>query len=65
MKKLEDAGVSAIAIHCRLPSDHTSVMPNYSIIEPIKKVINIPLTINGGLNSLEKANEMERSYGSR
>lgn len=63
VKRLQDSGVSAIAIHCRKPSDRTSVKPDYSIIGEILKVAKVPISINGGLNSLEDANMIEKVHG--
>ncbi len=48
-KRLEDVGVQALTVHCRTRQQGHSGEPDWSWIEKIKKEINIPVILNGGI----------------
>lgn len=48
-KRVEDVGVQAITIHCRTRTQGHSGEPDWSYIEKVKKEINIPVVLNGGI----------------
>jgi len=52
-KRLEDAGVQALTIHCRTRCQGHSGEPDWSWIPRIKEVVNIPVVLNGGIFTAE------------
>lgn len=54
-KMLESIGVSALTVHCRTRIQAHKGEVDYSWIPKIKEVTNIPIIVNGGINSPEKA----------
>jgi len=54
-KRLEDAGASALTIHCRTKTQGHSGEPDWSWIPKIKEIIKIPVALNGGIFSAEDA----------
>ena len=56
-KRLENAGVSFLTIHCRTRSQGYSGVADYSIISKIKEEISIPVCVSGDIFTLEKAKE--------
>lgn len=52
-KMLEDIGVKSLTIHCRTKSQAHKGMPDYSWIQKIKEVVQIPIIVNGGLYSVK------------
>ncbi|GFO48521.1 tRNA-dihydrouridine synthase [Plakobranchus ocellatus] len=54
-KRLEGIGVEALTIHCRTRSQGHSGEADWSWIEKVKKVVNIPIIVNGGINSPQDA----------
>lgn len=54
-KRIEDAGASALTIHCRTRKQGHSGDPDWSWISRVKEVINIPVALNGGVFTAEDA----------
>lgn len=52
---LEDIGVSALTIHCRTREQGHKGIPNYHWISKVKAAVTIPIIVNGGIDSPEKA----------
>lgn len=52
-KRLEDAGVKALTIHCRTRKQGHNGDPDWDWIPKIKEVVNIPVALNGGVFSAE------------
>ncbi|MCX7797447.1 MAG: tRNA dihydrouridine synthase DusB [Melioribacter sp.] len=48
-KRIEDAGASAITIHCRTRCQGHSGEPDWSWIPKVKEVVKIPVILNGGV----------------
>jgi tRNA-dihydrouridine synthase B len=54
-KGVEDAGASALTVHCRTRSQGLTGIVDWSWIEKLKDIIKIPLFLNGGIYSVEDA----------
>ncbi len=54
-KRLEDAGIAALTVHCRPRSDGHSGDPDWSWIAKVKEVVSIPVALNGGVMTAEDA----------
>lgn len=52
-KMLEANGIAALTIHCRTKSQGHSGDPDWSWIEKVKNVVNIPVALNGGVFSAD------------
>jgi tRNA-dihydrouridine synthase B len=52
-KRIEDAGASALTIHCRTKTQGHSGEADWSWIPKIKEVIKIPVALNGGIFSAQ------------
>jgi tRNA-dihydrouridine synthase B len=48
-KRIEDAGASALTLHCRTRVQGHSGDPDWSWIQKVKEVIKIPVALNGGV----------------
>jgi tRNA-dihydrouridine synthase B len=48
-KRIEDAGASALTLHCRTKVQGHSGDADWSWINKVKEVINIPVALNGGV----------------
>ncbi|NUN10226.1 MAG: tRNA dihydrouridine synthase DusB [Ignavibacteriaceae bacterium] len=48
-KRLEDVGVAALTIHCRTRADAHRAVPDWTWIPKVKKVVSIPVALNGGV----------------
>ena len=57
-QKLEDAGVSAIAVHARTVAQGYSGKADWAMIKQIKDAVSIPVIGNGDVSSPEKAKAM-------
>ena len=54
-KMIEDTGAQALTIHCRTRSQGHSGDPDFSWIPSVKNAIKIPVIVNGGIDSAQKA----------
>ncbi len=52
-KRLEDVGVQALTLHCRTRVEGHEGIPHWDWIEKVKKVVNIPVILNGGIMKAE------------
>ncbi len=52
---VEDCGVQMITIHCRTRAQAHKGTPDWSWIEKVKKVVSIPVILNGGVLTPEDA----------
>ncbi len=57
-KIAENAGISAIAIHGRTREDKYGGQARYELIAEVKKILNIPVIVNGDIDSPEKAKQV-------
>lgn len=58
-KRIEDAGASALTLHCRTKVQGHSGDADWSWINKVKEVINIPVALNGGVFT---ANDVVRAF---
>jgi tRNA-dihydrouridine synthase B len=54
-KMVEGAGAKALTIHCRTRAQGHTGDPDYSWIPKVKAAVRIPIIVNGGIDSPEKA----------
>jgi tRNA-dihydrouridine synthase B len=59
-KKLEDIGVSMIAVHCRTGSQMYSGSATPSLLEKMREIVQIPYICNGDIKSIEDATRVLR-----
>lgn len=52
-RRLEDAGISALAIHCRTREDAHKSQADWTWISRVKKVVSIPVILNGDIKTAE------------
>ena len=57
-KMAEDSGASLITIHGRVREDYYSGEPDFNAIEKAKNAVKIPVIANGGIFTVEDANNM-------
>lgn len=57
-KIIEDTGAQALTIHCRTRAQGHEGEPDYSWIQPVKSAITIPVIVNGGIISPERAKQV-------
>ncbi len=54
-RRIEDAGATALTIHCRTRKQGHSGEPDWSWIPRVKEVVKIPVALNGGVFTAEDA----------
>ena len=52
---IEDAGAQALTIHCRTRAQGHKGNPDYSWVPKVKQAVQIPIIVNGGIESAESA----------
>lgn len=52
-RRLEDAGISALTIHCRTREEAHKSQADWSWISKVKKVVSIPVILNGDVKTPE------------
>ncbi len=62
-KMVEDCGGKALTIHCRTRSQGNKGGVDYSWIPPVKQAVSIPIIVNGGIDSPQKAKEVFDTTG--
>ena len=62
-KRMEDAGVSAIAVHGRTREQYYSGEADWEIIRQVKNAVSIPVIGNGDVDSPDRAEKMIRETG--
>lgn len=62
-RMVEDTGAAAITIHCRTRAQGHKGMPDYNLIPFVKSAVRIPVIVNGGVYSAERAREVFESTG--
>lgn len=62
-KMAEQSGASLITIHGRVREQYYSGEPDFNAIEKAKKSVNIPVIANGGIFTVEDANDMMDKTG--
>ena len=55
IKLLEDAGVSAIAIHARTTKELYSGTPHYDLLKDLQSKMRVPLIVSGNIYTLDDA----------
>jgi tRNA-dihydrouridine synthase B len=58
-KRVEDAGASALTIHCRTRTQGHSGEPDWTWIPRVKEIVKIPVALNGGIFTAE---DVKRSF---
>lgn len=58
-KRIEDAGASALTVHCRTRGQGHSGEPDWSWIPKVKEVVKIPVALNGGVFTAE---DVEKAF---
>lgn len=58
-KRIEDAGASALTLHCRTKSQGHNGQADWSWIEKVKEVVKIPVALNGGVFT---ANDVKKAF---
>lgn len=62
-KAMEDAGVSAIAVHGRLQSQLYMGVADWNVIREVKNSVKIPVIGNGDIKSFEDIDKMKNDTG--
>ena len=51
----QDCGVDALVVHPRLQKQKFKGLPDYGVIASVKKLVNIPVIVSGGINDFQTA----------
>lgn len=62
-KMVEETGAQALTIHCRTRAQGHKGDPDYRWISEVKQSVNIPIIVNGGIESAQKAKEVFDTTG--
>lgn len=62
-RMVEDAGACALTVHCRTRTQAHDGEPDYTWIPQVKAAVGIPIIVNGGIESPEKAKEVFATTG--
>lgn len=62
-RMLEDAGISALTIHCRTREEAHKGVADWSWIPKVKQVVSIPVILNGDVKSAEDVQRAFRETG--
>ncbi|MDO5650889.1 MAG: tRNA dihydrouridine synthase DusB [Moraxella sp.] len=62
-KIAENAGIAALAIHGRTREDKYQGQARYELIAKVKQAVNIPIIVNGDIDSPQKAKEVQALTG--
>jgi tRNA-dihydrouridine synthase B len=62
-KLCQDCGVDALVVHPRLQKQKFKGMPDYSILASVKKHVQIPVIVSGGINNFEVAQAVYNQTG--
>ena len=62
-KMIEDTGAQALTIHCRTRIQGHNGDPDYRWIPKVKQAVNIPIIVNGGMESAEEAKRVFDNTG--
>ncbi len=62
-KMLEDLGVNAICVHPRLQTQGFKGIPDYALVGEIKKQMNIPVLVSGGIKNFSDAQAVYETTG--
>eukprot|EP00957_Ditylum_brightwellii_P167551 12755355-Ditylum_brightwellii.AAC.1 len=62
--RMQKAGARWITLHCRKRNDETrSTLPNYALGANVVKALSIPVVLNGGIDSVQKARMVLKQTG--
>lgn len=59
----QDCGVDALAIHPRLQTQHFEGRPDYALVAEVKKAIQIPVIVSGGIVNFKTAQMVYEQTG--
>jgi tRNA-dihydrouridine synthase B len=59
----QDCGVDALVVHPRLQKQKFNGVPDYSILAAVKKQVQIPVIVSGGINDFETAQAVYNQTG--
>lgn len=62
-QRMERTGISAIAVHCRVPSQKPSQPGNWSVFREIKRNLSIPVIANGDIYTWEDVEKVVTESG--
>jgi tRNA-dihydrouridine synthase B len=62
-KMVEESGAQAMTIHCRTRAQGHKGEPDFSWIPRVKEAVKIPIIVNGGIETAQKAKEVFDTTG--
>lgn len=62
-RMVEDTGAQSLTIHCRTRTQGNKGEPDYTSIPSVKQAVKIPVIINGGVDSPERARDVFETTG--